>query len=321
MTTPSSAVLVVLGETLDGTLDPAAAELIGAAALLGQPVALTRQPAHVEALGQLGAQVVLTAADTQDASLVDAAVAAFNACNPAAVVVAHTVGGRDVAARLAVRKQKVLLTDAVGVARDAEGVITEHANYGGAYTATAAATYGAPIITLRIGSVEHRAEPAQPQVHALEVVASGVRTAEVLEVTPVVRESSRPELATAERVVAGGVALGDADMFEELVGGLADALDAAVGATRSAADEGQIGHDAQIGQTGIVVSPKLYIGIGISGAVQHLVGMQTADTIVAINNDEDAPIFDIADFGIIGDLFDLVPEIIKEIQARKAAEA
>ena len=106
-------------------------------------------------------------------------------------------------------------------------------------------------------------------------------------------------------------------MFEELVGGLADTLGAAVGATRSAVDEDQVAYEAQIGQTGVLVSPKLYIGIGISGAVQHLVGMQTADTIVAINNDEDAPIFDIADFGIIGDLFDVVPQIISEIEARK----
>ena len=106
-------------------------------------------------------------------------------------------------------------------------------------------------------------------------------------------------------------------MFEELVGGLADALGAAVGATRSAVDEDQVPYEAQIGQTGVLVSPKLYIGVGISGAVQHLVGMQTSGTIVAINNDEDAPIFEIADFGIIGDLFDVVPEIISEIESRK----
>ena len=90
-----------------------------------------------------------------------------------------------------------------------------------------------------------------------------------------------------------------------------------MGATRSAVDEGQVPYEAQIGQTGVMVSPKLYVGVGISGAVQHLVGMQTADTIVAINSDEDAPIFDIADFGIVGDLFDLVPDIISEIEARK----
>ena len=89
-----------------------------------------------------------------------------------------------------------------------------------------------------------------------------------------------------------------------------------MGATRSAVDEGQVPYEAQIGQTGVMVSPKLYVGVGISGAVQHLVGMQTADTIVAINSDEDAPIFDIADFGIVGDLFDLVPDIISEIEAR-----
>ena len=158
---------------------------------------------------------------------------------------------------------------------------------------------------------------ATPEVRDLNVETSGARTAEVVSVTPVERTSTRPDLLTADKVVAGGVSLGDADMFEELVGGLADTLGAAVGATRSAVDEDQVAYEAQIGQTGVLVSPKLYIGIGISGAVQHLVGMQTADTIVAINNDEDAPIFDIADFGIIGDLFDVVPQIISEIEARK----
>ena len=173
------------------------------------------------------------------------------------------------------------------------------------------------MITLRKGAVETRTEAATPEVRELEVAPSGRREAEVLSVTPVERTSDRPDLLTADKVVAGGVSLGDEDMFEDLVGGLADALGAAVGATRSAVDEGQVAYEAQIGQTGVMVSPKLYIGVGISGAVQHLVGMQTADTIVAINSDEDAPIFDIADFGIIGDLFDLVPDIISEIEARK----
>lgn len=120
-----------------------------------------------------------------------------------------------------------------------------------------------------------------------------------------------------KRVAPGGVSRGSEDMFEELVGGLADALGAAVGATRSAVDEGHVPYEAQIGQTGVLVSPKLYIGIGISGAVQHLVGMQTSDTIVAINNDADAPIFEIADFGIVGDIFDVVPQVIAELEARK----
>lgn len=224
--------------------------------------------------------------------------------------------GREAAARFAARSRKALLTDATGLRTDAEGVVTDHSNYGGAYTAVAAATHSAPVVTVRPGSVDKRAEPAELRVEVLEVEPDERRAARVVEVTPTERTSPRPDLVTADKVVAGGVSLGSEEMFEELVGGLADALGAAVGATRSAVDEGQVPYEAQIGQTGVLVSPKLYIAVGISGAVQHLVGMQTSDTIVAINNDADAPIFEVADFGIVGDIFDVVPQIIAELEAR-----
>lgn len=305
-------VLIVPDRSFDGAVEPSVAELIGAASAIGAPVVLAADRAQAEELGALGAAVVLVS----DAPLIDAAAAAFDALYPAAVLFAHTVRGREAAGRFAARKGKALLTDAVSVRHDDQGIVTDHQNYGGDYPTVAAATHSAPVITLRPGAVETRAEAATTEVRELEVAASGAREATVESVTPVERTSNRPELLTADKVVAGGVSLGDQDTFEELVGGLADALGAAVGATRSAVDEGQVPYEAQIGQTGVMVSPKLYIGVGISGAVQHLVGMQTADTIVAINSDEDAPIFDIADFGIIGDLFDLVPDIITEINAR-----
>ncbi|MGV0373660.1 electron transfer flavoprotein subunit alpha/FixB family protein [Corynebacterium pilbarense] len=306
-------ILVVPDSSFDGAVNPGAAELIGAASAVGTPVVLAQDRAHAEELGAVGAAVVLVS----NAPLIDAAAAAFDELFPAAVLFAHTVRGREAASRFAARKGKALLTDATGVTQDDQGIVTEHQNFGGVYTATAASTHSAPVITVRKGAVETRADATTPEVRELEVAASGRREAKVLSVTPVERTSDRPDLLTADKVVAGGVSLGDEDMFEDLVGGLADALGAAVGATRSAVDEGQVAYEAQIGQTGVMVSPKLYIGVGISGAVQHLVGMQTADTIVAINSDEDAPIFDIADFGIIGDLFDLVPDIISEIEARK----
>ena len=320
-------ILVVL-DTVDGSFAPTAAELIAAASAVGAPAVVAPRAAgaagaadteYTDALGRLGATRVLVAPEGADT--VDAAVAAFEELGPDAVVFAHTVAGRDAAARFAVRAGRALLTDATGIRRDNQGIVTDHSNFGGAYSAVAAATHLAPVITLRVGSVEARAEAAQPEVTELTVAPSGKRAAEVVSVERVERTSSRPDLLTADKVVAGGVSLGSDDMFEELVGGLADALGAAVGATRSAVDEGQVPYEAQIGQTGVVVSPKLYIGVGISGAVQHLVGMQTADTIVAINSDEDAPIFDIADFGIIGDIFDLVPEIIAEVERRKSGEA
>lgn len=311
-------ILVIPDLAFDGGVDAGAAELIGAASAVGAPVVLAANTGHAEELGRLGAQVVVVVdVDTQSA-YVDAAAAAVRELHPAAVVCAHSVRGREVAARLAARERKTLLYDVTGIRRDDQGIVTDHQNFGGAYSATAAATHSAPVITLRPGAVETRAEAAQAEVRELSVEASGARAATVDSVTPVVRTSTRPDLVTADKVVAGGVSLGSDDMFEQLVGGLADALGAAVGATRSAVDEGQVEYESQIGQTGVMVSPKLYIGVGISGAVQHLVGMQTSDTIVAINNDEDAPIFEIADFGIIGDIFDVVPEIIAEIEARKA---
>lgn len=313
----SQPVLVIPDVSFSGGVDLGAAELIGAASAIGAPVVLTTESSHAEELGSLGAAKVIVA---KGSSLIDAASAATRSLFPTAVICSHTVRGRDLAGRLAVREGKALLTDAVAVRRDDEGVVTDHHNYGGAFTTTAAATHSAPVITVRPGAVELRAETVHPEVSELEVEGSGSREVTVGTVTPITRTSTRPDLVTADKVVAGGVSLGDEDMFEQLVGGLADALGAAVGATRSAVDEGQVPYEAQIGQTGVMVSPKLYIGVGISGAVQHLVGMQTSDVIVAINNDEDAPIFEIADFGIIGDIFDVVPDVIAEIEKRKGNE-
>ena len=311
--TSTDPVLVLLADTLDGSPDPAAAELIGAASTLGTPVVLATSAAHAEALGALGA--ARSRPRTSWEVRMAAGLKVSAAANAASI--SESSETATLAARVAVRLGRAVLTDAVGVRRDEQGIVTDHSNYGGAFTAVAAATHSAPVITLRLGSVEARAEAAAGEVVEVSGEAHERRLAEVLESVKDERTSTRPELTTADKVVAGGVALGDADMFEELVGGLADALGAAVGATRSAVDEDQVPYEAQIGQTGVLVSPKLYIGIGISGAGQHLVGMQTADTIVAINNDEDAPIFEVADFGIIGDLFDVVPNIIDELESRK----
>ncbi|MDY5784717.1 electron transfer flavoprotein subunit alpha/FixB family protein [Corynebacterium sp.] len=312
----SQPVLVVLDTPYEGDgIDLAAAELIGAASAIGEPVVLTTSADHAAELGSLGASRVLV--PESPASLIDATEAACEHLYPAAIVFAHTVRGRDIAAKLSVRRRAALLTDATGLRRDAEGVVTDHSNYGGAFNSVAAATHSAPVVTLRPGSVDARATATDAHVETIAVAPSGRREAKVVSATPIERTSPRPDLVTAERVVAGGVSLGDADTFEELVGGLADALDAAVGATRSAVDEGQVAYEAQIGQTGVMVSPKLYIGVGISGAIQHLVGMQTSDVIVAINNDPDAPIFEIADFGIVGDIFAIVPQLIDDINARK----
>ncbi len=314
--------VLVLVDQSDGTVKKTTDELLTLARRMGEPSAVWIGPGVEGAkdrLAEYGAAKVYTAADEELLAYAVAPTVAVLAdlvaqASPAAVLLPSTTEGKEIAARLAVRTGSGLITDAVDVSAD--GVAEQHI-FGGATIVHSRVTTGTPIITVRANSVTPEPAPAAGEQIPVWVELTDADKAARVSDRVVQEQSGRPELAEAAVVVSGGRGVGSAENFA-LIEQLADALGGAVGASRAATDAGWYPHQHQVGQTGKTVSPQLYIAVGISGAIQHRAGMQTAKTIVVIDKDAEAPLFELADFGVVGDLHTVLPQLIDAIRQRKA---
>jgi electron transfer flavoprotein alpha subunit len=315
--------VLVLVDALDGTVRTSTFELLTAARAIGEPCAVVvgapgGATALTEQLAAHGAAKVYVA-ESDDiagycvAPAAEALAAVAAQSSPAAVLVSSTPENKEIAARLAYKLCSGVLTDAVGV--DAGAVATQSI-FGGAITVRSHVTTGVPVITVRPNSITPEAAAGAGEMVAVAVDVSDAAKAATVVESVAEATSSRPQLSDASVVVSGGRGIGSAENFA-IIEKLADALGAAVGASRAVVDAGWVDHQLQVGQTGVTVSPQLYVAVGISGAIQHRAGMQTSKTIVAINKDAEAPIFELADFGVVGDLFTVAPQLTEEIAKRK----
>jgi electron transfer flavoprotein alpha subunit len=311
--------ILVLVDHVDGKVTKPTLELLTIARRLGEPSAVfigSDASAAAETLKKFGAEKIYTVDDAETKDYLVAPKAEVLAqlvekTQPGAVLLPSTGEGKEIGGRLAVKIDSGLITDAVDVAAD--GTTTQSV-FAGNFTVTAKVTKGTPIITVKPNSAApEEAEGAAAQEAFAPSVSDAAKGAKITSSEPR-KASGRPELTEAAIVVAGG--RGTGGNFDP-VEGFADSLGAAVGASRAAVDSGWYPHAFQIGQTGKTVSPQLYVANGISGAIQHRAGMQTSKTIVAVNKDEEAPIFELVDFGVVGDLHAVLPAATEEVTKRK----
>ena len=318
-------VLVLAEHSDSGEVKKVTCELLTAARRLGSPSVVwtgSGVEAGVARLAEFGAEKVYVADSPDFSGYVVAPTAELLAslvasASPAAVLGAGTTEGKEIAGRLAVKTGSGVLTDAVNVTVGPDGApLAEQPNFGGAITVHSVVKAGTPIIALRPNAISAEVAAGAAAIEPVAFTASDAAKAAVVSDRVITEKGERPALTEASIVVSGGRGTGSADGFG-IIEKLADALGAAVGASRAVTDAGWYPHAFQVGQTGKTVSPQLYMAVGISGAIQHRAGMQTSKTIIAVNKDAEAPIFEVADFGVVGDLFTVVPQLIEEIDKRK----
>ena len=316
--------ILVLVDHADGVVRKPALELLTLARRIGEPSAVVLGAGAAAAdiaakAAEFGAAKVYVAdgaefADQLVVPKVDALTQIAKANDVAGVLVTSSGEGKEVAARVALRIGSGIITDAVDLEAGDGGPVATQSVFAASFQVKSKVTKGAPVITVKPNAVAPEAAPAAGAVENVSVEFTG-NAAKVTSRTPRV-STGRPELTEAAIVVSGGRGVGAAEGFG-VVEELADALEAAVGASRAAVDAGWYPHSSQVGQTGKQVSPQLYVANGISGAIQHRAGMQTSKTIVAVNKDPEAPIFELADYGVVGDLFEVLPQLTAEVKARK----
>jgi electron transfer flavoprotein alpha subunit len=317
--------VLVLVDHVDGKVRKTTSELLTIARRLGEPSAVfvgTGFDAAREALARYGAAKVYrveSPAVTDYLVVPQAELLAqlVEKTTPAAVLIPSSPEGKEIAARLAVKTGSGLITDAVDVQAGQSGsggVATTQSVFAGSYTVQATVTKGTPIVTVKPNSATPEESPADADDEVVEFTPSDTAAAAKITESKPKQATGRPELTEAAIVVSGG--RGTGGDFSK-VEAFADSLGAAVGASRAAVDAGWYPHTSQVGQTGKQVSPQLYVACGISGAIQHRAGMQTSKTIVAVNKDSEAPIFELVDFGVVGDLFAVLPQATEVIEAGK----
>ncbi len=311
--------VLVLVDHVDGVVRKTTTELLTIAAGVGEPSAVFVGAGFESAkdvLARFGAAKVylIESPDVTDhlvAPTAEAMAQLVERTSPVAVLIASNAEGKEIAARLAIKTSSGLITDAVEVAAD---LGTTQSVFAGTYTVRARVTTGTPIITVNPNSATPVESAGAAVVEVFEPVISELAKSTTITMTSPRAKSGRPELTEAAIVVSGG--RGTSGDFAA-VEAFADSVGAAVGASRAAVDAGWYPHANQVGQTGTTVSPQLYVANGISGAIQHRAGMQTAKTIVAVNKDAEAPIFELVDFGVVGDLFTVLPQATEAIEKSK----